>query len=811
MLLLLLACTGPEKTPSTQVPTTCDAESLLQSLKVERYTTAPTVRVDRYGIPHIEAENARDAFYASGYMQARDRLFQLEMNRRRVTGERSEILGDAYLEEDMQARLFGFGRYACQSLEATYNQDPEHLALAVAFVAGINQRIAEVNEDPSLLPPEFVTYNFSPTPYTPEDVISIGSGILFGFSNTLEFDLLYTLIARTVPSYEEIPVFQPGVDRFIMGQAAPGGPARPRPQLAPLDPEAIAASTFLEDVRNLGKGFHNGPGSNNWAVSGRVTENGRPMIANDTHSSLGDPNTMYMQHVRAGSYDVVGFTFVGTPAVQLGHNAKVAWTATTNWADVVDLWDVEIDGDQVMLGGKAYDLLTEEHIIKVRQADGSITDHPFTAQWVPDHGVILTDEALGLPTGLVANGALMFNWAGFGPNDDLSMFLDFNEAEDLDDFVNAVDLQDAGMMNWLGATADGIRYRTHARLPVRGKTVIPNMVMDGNDPDAMWQGWLGAEDLPTLDGSEDFITTANNDPWGHTADNDPTNDEFYYGSFFDPGFRAERISNVLQRNIQSGPITLEQMQTLQLDTYSLLAERFLPLLSESVAHIGSNPELVDYENRPELAEAVARLEAWDRQMRRDSSEAVLYRVWSGYLTRATLGDELGIVYATVEAGKPQFLEKVALLSHEGAQEKVLDRDGDLLRVKALSDALVWIAARESELGVSPLTWGDVHVASFVAPDGSTTTYPADGGNDSVDAAENPFWGEGEALTSFRSTEGPILRDVTQFGDDGVPQMRFSAPFSNEGDGERWLEGDYVDLPFTEEQIVEATVGTVEIP
>ncbi|HNC95483.1 MAG TPA: hypothetical protein PKW90_05120, partial [Myxococcota bacterium] len=66
-------------------------------------------------------------------------------------------------------------------------------------------------------------------------------------------------------------------------------------------------------------------------------------------------------------------------------------------------------------------------------------------------------------------------------------------------------------------------------------------------------------------------------------------------------------------------------------------------------------------------------------------------------------------------------------------------------------------------------------------------------------------------TSFRSTEGPILRDVTQFGDDGVPQMRFSAPFSNEGDGERWLEGDYVDLPFTEEQIVEATVGTVEIP
>ena len=242
MLLLMLACTGTDKAPSIEVPSTCDSEKLLQSLNVESYKTAPTVRVDRYGIPHIEAENARDAFYASGYMQARDRLFQLEMNRRRVTGDRSEILGEAYLEDDMQARLFGFGRYACQSLEATYNQDPEHLAMAVAFVAGINKRIAEVNEDPSLLPPEFVNYNFNPTPYTPEDVISIGSGILFGFSNTLEFDLLYTLIARTVPTYGDIPVFQPGVDRFIMGQALPGGPPRAPRQLAPLDPEAIAAS-----------------------------------------------------------------------------------------------------------------------------------------------------------------------------------------------------------------------------------------------------------------------------------------------------------------------------------------------------------------------------------------------------------------------------------------------------------------------------------------------------------------------------------------------------------------------------------------
>lgn len=208
MLYFLLAgCAEDKDVPA--VTTGCDMAAALEEAAYAGVSAPIEIRLDHLGIPHVTAATDADAFYAAGWMQARDRLFQLEMNRRRVMGMRAEVLGEAYLGSDREARLFGFYRHSCESMEALRAANPESLALLVAFVAGINARIAEVEADPALLPPEFAQYDLRPTPFAPEDAVAIGTAILLGFSNTLQYDLLYTMFQRLTPNAEDIPLLQP--------------------------------------------------------------------------------------------------------------------------------------------------------------------------------------------------------------------------------------------------------------------------------------------------------------------------------------------------------------------------------------------------------------------------------------------------------------------------------------------------------------------------------------------------------------------------------------------------------------------------
>lgn len=499
--------------------------------------------------------------------------------------------------------------------------------------------------------------------------------------------------------------------------------------------------------------------------------------------------------------------------MNLGHNRALSWSATTNWADVVDIWDVAIsaDGSSLDLGGVDYAIVTEEQPIAVRQPDGSLTEVPFTLQYVPDQGVLLTEELLGIPIGLLTQDALIARWTGFAPNDDLELFLSFDRAETLDGFEAAVELQDAGMMNWVGATAEGVRYHTASRVPVRSGAVRPNEILDGADPGALWSGWLPPDRLPAIGGDPDWIVTANNDPWGHTADNDPVNDAFYYGSFYDLGFRADRIADMLSAQAAAGSLTLDGMIAVQLDAFSPTAARMIPLLRQSVDRLSTDPDLAAYAGRADLLPAVERLEAWDLQLRRGSAEAALFRAWMSFLNQSTLSDDIGILFEPVEADKPPYIDKVTMLLHEGGDDafpRQLDGGAHALRISALAEAIDWLAARAAQTGTAE-TWTELHAARFTGPDGTLTDLPADGGSDTINSSECGMWATGE-IDACISTQGPILRQITTFDADGTPRMYFNAPYANDGDLDRWLEGEYALLPFTEADVAAATVSTLTL-
>lgn len=815
ILLLLAACRPDESAPSVAdtAPSACDVEAI--GLPTT-YTPAAAVEVltDDRGIRHVYAASDADLFWGAGYQIAADRLFQFDTWRRLARGTMAEVRGEDEVTSDLTARVFGYDRYACESLVWVAEDRPDDFALVVAYVAGLNRRVEEVRSGAAALPADFATLGYVPEPFSLEDVLAIGKRINLGYSSTVEYDLLYGLMTQLVPNAADFPIFDPGPARFIVADAAPASTARPGPRgaarggRAPTADEVVAIRDALARIREA---HGMGPGSNNWAVNGAHTENGRPLLANDPHSGYATPATLWQVHLDSasagGAFDVVGFAFPGVPGVQLGHNRRLAWAATTAQADQTDLWAVPVDDGVAQLGGEEVPVIEEVETIRVKLDDGTVEDRAFTVRRVEGRGVFLPEELLPVPSTLFG-GDLLVGWVGLQPTDEIFTFFDLDRAEDLDAFEAAVGYQKVGLHNWVGATAEGVRYRVHGWVPDRGPVgarIAANRVLDGTDASTLWTGaYLDADLLPHLDGSQDYIVTANNDPFGHTADNDPLNDDVYYASWFAPSYRAERVASELERLIAAGPVTPAQMAALQMDDHSLLADGLVPLLEGAVARIDTNEDLAEWRGREDLVAAAARLSAWDRGMGRDSAEAALFRAWEGFLEKRTLSD-LSFLFDAVEDSASVTVANVNLLVHQGQVESVLGGNADVHLVAALDEALAWTAERAAERGVAEVVWGDVHRARFDADVGDDVYVPMDGDDATVNVGQCSFWDGDDPAALCDTPDGAIFRTVTTFADDGTPTSSFAVPYGADGDVDRWLAGDLDALPFARADVEARTV------
>ena len=562
------------------------------------------VYTDAYGVPHVYAENEEDLFFATGYLQASERLYKMDVIARAVEGRFAEVLGPDLVSSDKYLRTWGFYRIAKTIVE---DLDDEHFALLQRAADGINAYIDGHLDD---LPVEFKVAGYKPLRWRVEHMI--------GYSRLMGHDL-------TLAWMPEI-VFGAVVDKLGEDMARELYPVYPdtKPYIVPRRPEGFhsAALTILnseQDIRSLTGGWGSQVGSNSWVVHGSRTVTGKPLLANDPHLGFTQPAVWYEMHLVGGRFDVAGVTLAGIPLVVIGQNQSIAWGYTNVMTDDMDFYVEKVDPgnpDRYLFGDEIRDMTIHLETIKVKDAPSI----DFIVRET-HHGPIVNDihETLQANTHL----PIAMCWAGKESTTEVSAMFDLNVASNWEEFTAAVQQFKVPGQNIIYAdTAGNIGWRPATMLPRRapGTGLVP---LPGEDPQWDWQGYIPAEELPfQFNPPEGFIATANNRTIG---------DEFphYISAYWEPPARANRIVEMLSVDRK---LTVADMQAIQNDVLSDHARDLVPL----IIHYGRPAPA----NAPEVTQLVDILAAWDYVNGRESVGATVFNAVFINLIHEIYGDEM---------------------------------------------------------------------------------------------------------------------------------------------------------------------------
>ena len=291
------------------------------TLSVQGLEAPVEILRDRWGVPHIYAQNARDVFFAQGFVHAQERLWQMDFTRRVVFGRLAEVLGEAALPADRAMRTLSL--YATAGQEA-HDLSGEWCTSVEAYCAGVNAWI-ELAVARNKLPLEFMLLGYRPEPWQIADSLGWGKLMCWTLAGNWQSEFYRRLIIQHLGTEKanelEINIDQAWAVILDLGQALAGGRT------------SDATRTFT------GPHAGEGVGSNNWVVDGSRSVTGKPLLANDMHLEMTTPGVWFENHLVGGGFDVTGVTMPGVPMVIAGHNRNVAWAYTDGCPDTQDLYE----------------------------------------------------------------------------------------------------------------------------------------------------------------------------------------------------------------------------------------------------------------------------------------------------------------------------------------------------------------------------------------------------------------------------------------------------------------------------------------
>jgi penicillin amidase len=501
-----------------------------------------TVTRDSLGVPSLAAQNEEDLFFAQGFTTAQDRLWQMDALRRYAAGELAEIVGQAALESDRESRRLRMRRIA----ENAYTTMPaKDRAQFAAYARGVNYFI-ETHR--SSLPFEFAILRYDPRPWSVVDSILVSL-------------YMYRSLTTTWP------------DKILK-----------RNLLASGDAEKIG---FLFPIRagsEVAPGGDVQPGSNAWAISGRLTASGKPLLSNDMHLEYSIPGIWFMVSLKMPGMHVAGVSLPGTPGVIVGHNDRIAWGVTNLHFDVQDLYMERIDerSGRYVYQGKLEQARIEREIIRVKGKDA--VDFRY---WVTRHGPIIADN-------------LALRWTASEPGNFEFPFIDIDRASNFDEFTKAFSRLPGPGQNAVYADRDGnIGYHASGKLPIR-RNYKGDVPVDGSTGENEWDGYIPFDKLPSAyNPANGLVVTANQNPF-------PADYPFPVTGTFATPYRSDQIRNMLQARKNLKP---EDSLQIQKDVYSA----FHAMLAKALVAACEKRQVRD----PQVVEAVDILRKWNGQMDKD--------------------------------------------------------------------------------------------------------------------------------------------------------------------------------------------------
>ena len=638
--------------------------NLADEINVSGLNKPVEIIIDKYGVPHIYAQDHYDVFYAQGFNAARDRLWQIDTWKRRGLGQLSEVLGPSYIEQDRANRLFLY-RGDMYREWLSYGSDAKKIS--ESFTDGINAYIDYIEDNPDKLPIEFKILEYKPSKWKASDVVRIRS---HGLWRNVENEVLRTklLCSYNIKQLQQWKRLEPEWNISI--------------------PDNFDACSFQGDILEtyiLATGpvrFNNinlnsnimhfrdeSLGSNNWAVSPQRTNTKSAILANDPHRTHAVPSLRYISHLNGPGINVIGAGEPALPGISIGHNDNIAFGLTIFAIDQEDLYYYDIDDknpNHYKYKGQ-YEVtrsITEE--ILVRDHDPELVKLEFTR-----HGPIIKRDKNRIY-------ALRAAWLDEGMAPYFGS-VEYMRSNNWREFLAALNRWGAPAENQVYADKDGnIGYKPAGLFPKR--IGFDGLLPVSGHGDYEWNGYFDMDVLPEeYNPDRGYVFTAN----GMNLPNDYPIDDYPLGFEWSAPWRHQRIDKVL--NIQENH-SFDDSLDLQRDYHSVLAEKLIQKLPSTA---------------PDNIKSF--FSKWNGYMARDSKEAALFAIWyyrhlNPALTEAIFGNQSLInsidSYTVLDLIDDKAYEDVVLTSLETSFNEAKHLLGE--------DSNNW-------------KWGDLHKTNFNHP------------------------------------------------------------------------------------------------
>ncbi|WP_026952354.1 penicillin acylase family protein [Algoriphagus mannitolivorans] len=572
---------------------------------LEGLTQQAEIHFDKYGIPHIYAQNEADAYQALGYIHAQERLFQLEMMRRVGSGTLAEFLGPDLVDIDKFFHTLGIPKHAKESTQAFIKEGNTRWgAAAEAYIRGVNAYIEN-----GQLPIEYLLLGEKPRPYTLEDMHSIIGYMSFTFAMALKTDPLVTKMARelgpeylsalsvqTLPEHHVIPVHYS-------------------------DSSSIASEVKSDLTALLDK--LPSPlleGSNSWVISGKKTKSGKVLFNNDTHIGFSSPSVWFEAHIEYPGFSFYGNHLAGVPFGLVGHSRRHSIGLTMFENDDQDFFEEKLNPsnpNEILIGDTTSPISSRKETIQIKGQEPIEFEIRETV-----HGPILNSVSKEIAA-LTSNPVASWWVYTQEPTQALQAIYRMNHAPNLREVEDAGSLIHAPGLNIMYGDAEGnIAWWAAAKLPIRSPKTNSKIFTDGSDPDSQVQGWYPFSENPrSINPPSGFVASANNQP-------DSTRSGVFFPGYYYPGDRWERISKAITAKEDWD---LEATKKLQVET-----------INETSAEIARYmTSQIDSAEFKEFKEELESLSNWDGGHPLNSLNPTIYYKWLYHVLRLSMEDELG--------------------------------------------------------------------------------------------------------------------------------------------------------------------------